>query len=50
LQIRLYPGLSRDFEKFKKIYNRRTAIERSLNPYKDTLGLADRKTSNILIT
>jgi len=48
--LRLYPGLSRDSEDFIKIYNRRTAVERSINTLKDTLGIADRKTSNVLTT
>ena len=48
--IRLYPGLSRDSDEFAKIYNRRTAVERSINSLKDTLGIAKRKTSNVLTT
>jgi len=48
--LRLYPGLSRDSEDFAKIYNRRTAVERSINSLKDTLGIANRKTSNVLTT
>ena len=48
--LRLYPGLSRDSEKFVKIYNRRTAVERSINTLKDTLGISNRKTSNVLTT
>ena len=48
--LRLYPGLSRDSDEFAKIYNRRAAVERSINALKDTLGLAGRKTSNVLTT
>ena len=33
-----------------KIYNRRTAVERSINTLKDTLGISNRKTSNVLTT
>jgi len=36
--LRLYPGLPRDSEEFEQIYNRRTAVERSINSLKDTLG------------
>ena len=48
--FRLYPGISRDDEKFAKIYKNRTTAERSINTLKDTLGLANRKTSNVLTT
>jgi hypothetical protein len=48
--LRLYPGISRDDNEFAKIYNRRTAVERSINTLKDTLGIANRKTSNVLTT
>jgi len=48
--LRLYPGLSRDSDEFPKIYNRRTSVERSINTLKDTLGIANRKTSNVLTT
>jgi hypothetical protein len=48
--LRLYPGLSRDSDEFSKIYNRRAAVERSINTLKDTLGLAGRKTSNVRTT
>jgi hypothetical protein len=48
--LRLYPGLSRDSEEFSKTYNRRTCVERSINTLKDTLGLSNRKTSNVLTT
>jgi len=48
--LRLYPGLPRDCEDFTIIYNRRTAVERSINTLKDTLGIQNRKTSNVLTT
>ena len=48
--LRLYPGISRDDPAFTQIYNRRTAVERSINTLKDTLGIAGRKTSNLLTT
>jgi len=48
--LRLYPGISRDSDAFASIYNRRTAVERSINSLKDTLGIANRKTSNVLST
>ena len=48
--LRLYPGLSRESDEFAKIYNRRTAVERSINSLKDTLGVSNRKTSNVLTT
>lgn len=48
--LRLYPGLSRDSEEFTKLCNRRTAVERSIHTLKDTLGVQNRKTSNVLTT
>jgi hypothetical protein len=48
--LRLYPGISRDDKKFAEIYNHRTSVERSINSLKDTLGIANRKTSNVLTT
>ena len=48
--LRLYPGLTRDSDEFAAIYNRRTAVERSIYTLKDTLGLSSRKTSNVLTT
>ena len=48
--LRLYPGLSRDSEEFSNIYNRRASVERSIHSLKDTLGIANRKTSNVLTT
>lgn len=48
--LRLYPGISRDDPSFALIYNRRTCVERSINSLKDTLGISNRKTSNVLTT
>jgi hypothetical protein len=48
--LRLYPGLSRDSDEFTRLLNRRTAVERSINSLKDTLGVQGRKTSNVLTT
>ena len=48
--LRLYPGISRDDPAFAQIYNRRTCVERSINSLKDTLGISNRKTSNVLTT
>lgn len=48
--LRLYPGISRDDHNFEIISNRRTAVERTINTLKDTLGVAGRKTSNTLTT
>lgn len=48
--LRLYPGISRDDPSFALIYNHRTSVERSINSLKDTLGISNRKTSNVLTT
>ncbi|MDR0863129.1 MAG: transposase [Oscillospiraceae bacterium] len=48
--FRLYPGISREEPAFAEIYNRRVAVERTIYTLKDTLGLANRKTSNTLTT
>ena len=48
--LRLYPGISRDDPAFARIYNRRACVERSINSLKDTLGISNRKTSNVLTT
>jgi len=48
--LRLYPGISRDDEAFAQIVNRRSSVERSINSLKDTLGISNRKTSNVLTT
>jgi len=48
--LRMYPGLLRDCQEFTETYKRRTCVERSINSLKDTLGIANRKTSNVLTT
>jgi len=48
--LRLYPGISRDDSAFEAVFKQRTAVERSINSLKDTLGIANRKTSNVLTT
>lgn len=48
--LRLYPGLSRETSAFDAIYKQRTAVERSINTLKETLGIQGRKTSNTLTT
>lgn len=48
--LRLYPGISRDDPSFAQIYNRRTCVERSIHSLKHTLGISNRKTSNVLTT
>lgn len=47
--LRLYPGISRDDPAFAQIYSR-TCVERSINSLKDTLGISNRKTSNVVTT
>jgi G:T-mismatch repair DNA endonuclease (very short patch repair protein) len=42
--------LARKSDEFAKIYNHRTAVERSINSLKDMLGVSNRKTSNVLTT
>lgn len=48
--LRLYPGISRDDPAFAQIYSRRTCVERSICSLEDTLGISNRKTSNVLTT
>ena len=48
--LRLYPGISRDDPAFETMSKQRTAVERSINMLKDTLGIQGRKTSNVLTT
>jgi len=48
--LRLYPGISRDDPAFDAAIKQRTAVERSISTLKDTLGIAGRKTSNVLTT
>jgi len=48
--LRLYPGLSRESDEFYSIYTHRSAVERSINTLKGTLGIQGRKTSNSVTT
>ena len=48
--LRLYPGISRDDPAFDTFLKKRTAVERSINTLKVTLGIQGRKTSNALTT
>jgi len=47
---RLYPGLLRGSDEFAKIYNHRVSVERSIGAFKQTLGIAGRKTRNTATT
>lgn len=44
--LRGYPGTIRGTEEWDKIYKTRTTVERSINHFKDSFGLAGRKTQN----
>lgn len=48
--LRLYPGLPRESEEWNYLYNKRVSAERSINYFKNTLILGNRKTSNSLTT
>jgi hypothetical protein len=48
MNLRLYPGISRDDPKFNALYKCRAAVERSISSFKGTLCLEGRKTSNVL--
>lgn len=43
---RAFPGTIRGTEGWEKTYKIRTTVERSINHFKDSFGLADRKTQN----
>lgn len=47
---RLYPGILRDSPEWTQLYNRRTAVERSIGSFKSVLCLQDRKTFNTATT
>ena len=44
--LRLYPGLPRESLEWKLLYSKRVSAERSINYFKDTLILGNRKTRN----
>lgn len=47
---RLYPGIARGSQEWVALYKSRVAVERSIFTFKDFLGVAHRKTSNVLTT
>jgi hypothetical protein len=44
--LRLYPGVLRGTEEWESTYSIRTSVERSINHFKDSFCLGDRKTQN----
>jgi transposase len=44
--LRAYPGVLRGTSQWDETYKIRTTVERSINPFKDSFGLAGRKTQN----
>ena len=44
--FRLYPGIPRNTEHWERLYNVRVVIERTINLFKDTFGVASLKTQN----
>ena len=44
--LRLYPGVIRDTPEWEATYKLRTSVERSINHFKDSFCLGDRKTQN----
>jgi len=42
--LRAYPGVIRGTEEWEETYKLRTTVERTINHFKDNLGVADRKT------
>ena len=48
--LRLYPGLPRESAEWAELYNKRVSAERSINYFKNTLILGNRKTQNSLTT
>ena len=43
---RLYPGILRDSDLWRRLYLQRVSVERSIGSFKSVLGLAHRKTAN----
>ncbi len=43
---RLYPGILRDSDHWRSLYNQRVSVERSIGSFKAVLGVAHRKTAN----
>jgi hypothetical protein len=46
----MYPGIPRDTEHWKNLYAHRVTVERTINLFKDTLGLDSRKSYNTVTT
>ena len=44
--LRTYPGTLRGTAEWAAVYKVRTAVERSINHFKDSFGLAGRRTQN----
>lgn len=44
--LRIYPGVLRGTPEWESTYNLRTSVERSINHFKDSFCLGDRKTQN----
>jgi hypothetical protein len=44
--LRAYPGVLRGTPQWDETYKIRTTVERSINHFKDSFGLAGRKTQN----
>ena len=44
--LRAYPGALRDTDEWNETYKIRTTVERSINHFKESFGLAGRKTQN----
>ena len=44
--LRAYPGTLRGTDEWDNTYKIRTTVERSINHFKDSFGLAGRKTQN----
>ena len=44
--LRIYPGVQRGTPEWESTYNLRTSVERSINHFKDSFCLGDRKTQN----
>ena len=49
-EFRMYPGIPRDTEHWKNLYAHRVTVERTINLFKDTLGLDSRRSYNTVTT
>ena len=50
LDFRIYPGIQRDSDQWKKTYKIRCVVERAINHFKINMCTAGRKTRNVLTT